>query len=205
MSISQTLRWLESDSITWLVLLCCSIYPFGLWIHCGSVTGWQFLSLTFTKKRLCFSACWYSMTFSKEVIHRCYLKPSQISIVELFAKLIDDFLRENNKKALIWKFWSCFWCFTQFILLFHNFVISLYSFLTSFLVKDTLKAFGDFKCVWRNLFWYVKVCIFWKCFNKIHYTLRWNISVNKIPSDKINGTKNVLFCFTSSRLSQFYF
>ena len=35
------------------------------------------------------------------------------------------------------------------------------------LFKDTLKAFDDFKnkqrSVWSNVFWYVKVCIFWKC------------------------------------------
>ena len=34
-------------------------------------------------------------------------------------------------------------------------------------IKDTLKAFGDFenkqKSVWSNVFWHVKVCIFWKC------------------------------------------
>ena len=33
--------------------------------------------------------------------------------------------------------------------------------------KDTLKAFGDFKnnqkSPWSNVFWYIKVCIFWKC------------------------------------------
>ena len=35
------------------------------------------------------------------------------------------------------------------------------------LFKDTLKAFNDLKnkhkTVWSNMFWYVKVCIFWKC------------------------------------------
>ena len=39
--------------------------------------------------------------------------------------------------------------------------------------KDTLKSFDDFKikqnCIWSNVFWYVKVCIFWKC---IKYTIQ---------------------------------
>ena len=41
--------------------------------------------------------------------------------------------------------------------------------------KDTLKAFDYFKNkqkrVWSNVFWYVKVCIFWKC---IQYTIHWD-------------------------------
>ena len=62
--------------------------------------------------------------------------------------------------------------------------------------KDTLKAFNDFKnkqkSVWSNVFWYVKVCIFWKC---IQYTIHWDKTqmLKKFPSDKINGTKNALF------------
>ena len=39
-------------------------------------------------------------------------------------------------------------------------------------LKDTLKAFNDFKnkqkSVWSNIFWYIKVCIFWGC---IRYTM----------------------------------
>ena len=39
-------------------------------------------------------------------------------------------------------------------------------------VKDTLKAFNDFKNkqkrVWSKVFWYMKVCIFLKC---IQYTI----------------------------------
>ena len=49
------------------------------------------------------------------------------------------------------------------------------------------------KSVWSNIFWYVKVCKFWKC---IQCTIHWNktqILKKEIPSDKINGTKNVLF------------
>ena len=63
-------------------------------------------------------------------------------------------------------------------------------------LKDTPKAFDDFKnkqkSVWSNAFWYVKVCIFWKC---IQYTIHWDKTqmLKKFPSDKINGTKNALF------------
>ena len=48
------------------------------------------------------------------------------------------------------------------------------------------------KSVWSNVFWYVKVCIFWKC---IQYTIHWDKTqiLKNIPSDKINGTKNALF------------
>ena len=60
-------------------------------------------------------------------------------------------------------------------------------------IKDTLKAFDDFKnkqkSVWSNVFWYVKVCIFWKC---IQYTIYWDKTqmLKKFPSDKMKGTKN---------------
>ena len=61
-------------------------------------------------------------------------------------------------------------------------------------VKDTLKASDDFKnkqkSVWSNVFWYVNVCIFWKC----QYTIHWDkTNVKKNSSDKINDTKNALF------------
>ena len=48
------------------------------------------------------------------------------------------------------------------------------------------------KSVWSNVFWYVKVCIFLKC---IQYTIRWDKTqmFKKLPSAKINGTKNALF------------
>ena len=73
--------------------------------------------------------------------------------------------------------------------------------------KDTLKVFDGFKnkqkIVWNNVFWYVKVCIFWKC---IQYTIHWDKTqmLKKFSSDKINGTKNVLY-FASSDSSQFDF
>ena len=48
------------------------------------------------------------------------------------------------------------------------------------------------KSVRSNVFWYVEVCIFWKC---IRYTIHWDkIQIlKKFTSDKINGTKNDLF------------
>ena len=48
------------------------------------------------------------------------------------------------------------------------------------------------KSVWTNVFWYVKVCIFWKC---IHCTMNWDKTqmLEKIPSDKTNGLTNALF------------
>ena len=61
--------------------------------------------------------------------------------------------------------------------------------LCTLMFKDTLKAFHDFKNkqkrVWDNVFWSVKVCIFWKC---IQYTIHWDETqmLNKFPSDKIN-------------------
>ena len=47
------------------------------------------------------------------------------------------------------------------------------------------------KSVRSNVFWYVEVCIFWKC---IQYTIYWDkIQIlKKFPSDKINSTKNAL-------------
>ena len=48
------------------------------------------------------------------------------------------------------------------------------------------------KSVWSNVFWYVKVYIFWKY---IQYTIHWDKTQmsKKFPSGKINGAKNVLF------------
>ena len=63
-------------------------------------------------------------------------------------------------------------------------------------LKVTLKAFDDFKnkqkSVWSDVFWYVKVFVFWKCKQN---TLRWDKMqvLKKFPSDTINGTKNALF------------
>ena len=84
------------------------------------------------------------------------------------------------------------------------FTISQYS----SILNETLKVLDDFKNKQKNVrgdvFWYVKVPIFWKC---ILYTIDWDLNtvVKKISSDKINGTKNALFSFVDSKLSQFYF
>ena len=76
------------------------------------------------------------------------------------------------------------------------------------ILKDILKTFDNFKnkqkSAWSNVFWYVKVCIFWKC---IQYTMHWDkIQIlKKFSSDKINGTKMPSFSLASSNLSKFYF
>ena len=48
------------------------------------------------------------------------------------------------------------------------------------------------KSAWSNVFWYVKVCIFWKC---IQYTIHWEKTqiLKKFLSNKLNGTKYALF------------
>ena len=48
------------------------------------------------------------------------------------------------------------------------------------------------KSLWRNVFWYVRVFIFWEC---IQYTIHWDeIQIlKKFLSDKINHTKNAFF------------
>ena len=58
--------------------------------------------------------------------------------------------------------------------------------------------------VWSNVFWYVKVCTFWKC---IQYSIHWDETqiLKRLPLDKIKGTKNALFSFASSNSLQFNF
>ena len=69
--------------------------------------------------------------------------------------------------------------------------------------KNTPKAFGKFenkqKSVWSNVFWYVKVFIFW---NFIQHTIHWNKiqMLKKFTSDKINVKKNPLFFFRELQL-----
>ena len=55
----------------------------------------------------------------------------------------------------------------------------------------TILKIGN-KGVWRNVFWYVKICIFWKC---IQYTIQSHKTkiFKKFLLDNINGTKNDLF------------
>ena len=62
--------------------------------------------------------------------------------------------------------------------------------------KDTLKAFNDFKIkqesVRSNVFWYVRVYIFWNC---TIYTIQWDKiqMLKKFLLNKTNRTKNALF------------
>ena len=74
--------------------------------------------------------------------------------------------------------------------------------------KDTLKALDDFKnkqkSVWTNVFWYVIICIFWKC---IQYTSHWdqtqmlkkffriNQTVQKMPSFFLRELRLISFTF----------
>ena len=97
------------------------------------------------------------------------------------------------------------WTFTKcFIQNKYDFHKSLDLFLN---IKDTLKAFDDFKCkqktVWSTAFWDVKVCIFWNC---IQYIIYWDKTqtLKKFPSEKINGTKNAPF-FLSRALTHHSF
>ena len=67
-------------------------------------------------------------------------------------------------------------------------------------LKDTLKTSKNFKNkrVWSNVFWYVKVCIFWK---RIPYTIHWDKTqmLNEICLDRMSSTKTYpLFPFVSS-------
>ena len=57
------------------------------------------------------------------------------------------------------------------------------------------------KSAWNNIFWYVKVSIFWNC---IQHTIHWDKTqmLKQLPSDKRNGTKNALFFL--SRASTHY-
>ena len=89
-----------------------------------------------------------------------------------------------------------------------TYLLFIDSFVIHIHLKIHLKAFSDFKkkqkCVRSNVFWYVKVCIFWKC---IQYIIHWDKTqiLNKFVSDKLNGAKYVPFFFASCNLSQFDF
>ena len=66
----------------------------------------------------------------------------------------------------------------------------IYCLRTNWRLSTILKTSN--KSVQSNAFWYVKVCILWKC---IQYTIHWDKTqiLNKFSLDKINGTKNALF------------
>ena len=85
------------------------------------------------------------------------------------------------------------WTFTKcFIQNKYDFHKSLDLFLN---IKDTLKAFDDFKCkqktVWITAFWDVKVCIFWNC---IQYIIYWDKTqtLKKISFGQNKWYKNFL-------------
>ena len=91
------------------------------------------------------------------------------------------------------------------------FLLACHSYLRNYADDNTLYCFSNNisdearkqKSVSSNVFWYVKVCsIFWKC---VQYTIHWHKTNMFFPSDKINGTKDALFLFTSSNSLQFYF
>ena len=69
--------------------------------------------------------------------------------------------------------------------------------------NDAPKALDDFKnkqkSVWSNIFWYVKVFIFWK---SIQYTIHWDKTqmLKEFPSHKRNDTKNILFFLISQNI-----
>ena len=64
------------------------------------------------------------------------------------------------------------------------------------LTNDTPKILYDYKIsnkiVPSNVFWFVKLSVFWKC---IQYTIHWDKAqmLKKFPLDKINGTKDAVF------------
>ena len=63
----------------------------------------------------------------------------------------------------------------------------------SMILKTYVKSVGN------NVFWYVKVCVFWKY---IQYTSHWDKTqmLKKFSSDKIDGTKNALYFFCKFQL-----
>ena len=67
----------------------------------------------------------------------------------------------------------------------------------------TILKIGN-KGVWRNVFWYVKICIFWKC---IQYTIHSHKTkiLKKFLLDNINSTKNALFFLLWGPTHQFFF
>ena len=80
-------------------------------------------------------------------------------------------------------------------------------------IKDTLKAFDNFKImqksVWSNDFWYAKVYIFnilysiySILFRSIQYTMDWSKKqiLKKFPSGKLNVTENAFFFFRKLQL-----
>ena len=107
----------------------------------------------------------------------------------IFDSTIMQFFTWKNSKVLFLKFWhqvlnnhkflqtvSYFIHFLLFVFILLFFIFwSVSNFFFKIQVKDTLKDFDDFrnklqKCR-KQFFWYVEVCIFWKC---IQYTIHWD-------------------------------
>ena len=68
-----------------------------------------------------------------------------------------------------------------------------------FQLKDTLKAFNNLKkqqkSVWTNVFWYIKVCMFWKC---IQYNMQWDktqmLKKYSLRKKKVQKVASFFFC-----------
>ena len=91
--------------------------------------------------------------------------------------IYSDFLLFDNKYILCGKTrYLAFWNYFQ-----EEFTLT---------AEEVVRECSAKKNIWGNVFWYVKVCIFWKC---IQYNIYWDKTqiLKKFSSDKINGTKNV--------------
>ena len=129
-----------------------------------------------------------------------------------YSWLFTWFLETWSSKDSLWSNWNpnSFWLL---LLVLPKFPIFILTVLFSQTNKWHLSAsvfiklsFNHLRIHWRlsvilktsknvykvMLFWYVKVFVFWKC---IQYTIHLDKTkmLKKIPSDKINGTKNTLF------------
>ena len=96
-----------------------------------------------------------------------------------------------------WTFWSIIY------LILHSLIEAVDYLRIHWRLLTILKTSN--KSVWNNVFWYVKVCIFWKC---IQYTIHWDKTqiFNKISSWQNKRYKKCpLFSVASSNSSQFYF
>ena len=111
------------------------------------------------------------------------------------------YIRVFAAKRLLFQFPpSCFWpALFVFALICFAYSVACY-------ILFCLNSFSKLRIHWRLstilktrkkvneviFFWCVKTCIFWKC---IQYAIHWDETqmFKKFPSDKINGTKNILF------------
>ena len=54
------------------------------------------------------------------------------------------------------------------------------------------------KSIWRNVFWYARICIFWKCIQCTIHGAKTQM-LKKLPLDKINGAKMTFLLFCKPR------